>query len=91
MVCASVRRDNPRTLARGLSLHTGAQIMLYLTCTMISSVNLACYGVSRAKDWACVDCGKSAVIMYENMCVSESICFISFMIVFYLVQVYTCA
>ena len=31
--------------------------MLYLTCTMISSVDLAQYGVSHAKDWASVDCG----------------------------------
>ena len=31
--------------------------MLYLTCTMISSVDLAHYGVSRAKDWVFVDCG----------------------------------
>ena len=30
--------------------------MHYLTCTMISSVDLACYGVSRAKDWVSVDC-----------------------------------
>ena len=36
---------------------TGAQTMLYLTCTMISSVDLACYRVSRAKDWVSVDCG----------------------------------
>ena len=31
--------------------------MLYLTCIMISSVDLAHYGVSRAKDWVSVDCG----------------------------------
>ena len=31
--------------------------MFYLTCTMISSVDLACYGISRAKDWISVDCG----------------------------------
>ena len=30
---------------------TGAQTMLFLTCTMISSVGLGHYGVSRAKDW----------------------------------------
>ena len=29
--------------------------MLYLTCTMISSVDLAHYGVSHAKDWVSVD------------------------------------
>ena len=32
--------------------------MLYLTCTMISSVDLAHYGVSCVKDWVSVDCGK---------------------------------
>ena len=31
--------------------------MLYLTCTMISSVDLAHDGVSRVKDWVSVDCG----------------------------------
>ena len=30
---------------------TGAQTMLYLTCTTIARVDLAQYGVSRAKDW----------------------------------------
>ena len=52
MVCAPVRRDNPRALARssGIIDRTGAQTMLYLTCTTITSVDLAHYGVSRAKD-----------------------------------------
>ena len=31
--------------------------MLYLTCTIISSEDLAHYEVSRAKDWVSVDCG----------------------------------
>ena len=31
--------------------------MLYLTCTMISSVDLAHYGVSHAKDPVSVDYG----------------------------------
>ena len=31
--------------------------MPYLTCTMISSVDLAQYGISHAKDWISVDCG----------------------------------
>ena len=35
----------------------GAQTMLYLTCTIISSVDLAHYGVSCAKDRVSVDCG----------------------------------
>ena len=37
--------------------------MLYLTCTMMSSVDLAHYGVSRAKDWISVDCGTIIIIM----------------------------
>ena len=40
MVCAPVRRDNPRILARDYR-RTGTQTMLYLTCTMMSSVDLA--------------------------------------------------
>ena len=28
-----------------------------LTCTTVTSVDLAHYGVSRAKDWVSVDCG----------------------------------
>ena len=35
--------------------------MLYLTCTMISTVDLAHYGVSHAKDWVSMDCGTSAI------------------------------
>ena len=31
--------------------------MLYLTCTTITSVDLAHYVVSHAKDWVSVDCG----------------------------------
>ena len=31
--------------------------MLYLTCTTITSVDLAHCGVSRAKYWVSVDCG----------------------------------
>ena len=31
--------------------------MLYLTCTTITSVDLAYRGVSCAKDWVSVDCG----------------------------------
>ena len=34
--------------------------MLYFTCTMIFSVDLAHYGISRAKNWASVDCGTSS-------------------------------
>ena len=35
--------------------------MLYLTCTMISSVDIAHYEVSHAKDWVSVDCGTSSI------------------------------
>ena len=38
--------------------------MLYLTRTMISSVNLAHYGVSRAKDLVSVDCGMRYIIFF---------------------------
>ena len=36
--------------------------MLYLTCTTRTSVDLAHYGVSRAKDWVSVDCGTNDFI-----------------------------
>ena len=37
--------------------------MLYLTCTpKMTSVDLAHYGVSRAKDWVSVDCGTIRLI-----------------------------
>ena len=49
MVYAPLRRDNYRPYRR--------TNMLYLTCTTITSVDLAHYGVSRAKDWISVDCG----------------------------------
>ena len=55
MVCAPVRRDNPRAK----SLRTGAQAMLYLTCTTISSIDLAHDGVSRATERVSEDCGTS--------------------------------
>ena len=46
--------------------HTGAQTMLYLTCTTITSEDLAHYGVSRAKDWVSMDCGTTQNIYFEN-------------------------
>ena len=39
--------------------------MLYLTCTTISSVDLAQYGVPLAKNWLSVDCG--TIILYETV------------------------
>ena len=35
------------------------ELQVYLTCTIISSVDLAHYGVFRAKDWVFVNCGTS--------------------------------
>ena len=45
-----------RDRARFVRLY-GEIIPSFLTCTIISSVDLARYGVSRAKDWVSVDCG----------------------------------
>ena len=44
MVCAPVRRDNK---SEGIIDRIGSQTMLYLTCTIISSVDLVQDGVSR--------------------------------------------
>ena len=66
MVCAPVRRDNPLAKARGLSLRTGAQTMLYLTCTTITSVDLAHYGIYRAKNWVSVNCGTSLFVHFRT-------------------------
>ena len=40
--------------------------MLFLTCTTISSVDLAQYGVSLAKDWVAVECGTRLIIMHNE-------------------------
>ena len=40
--------------------------MLYLTCTTITSVDLAHYGVSRAKDWVSGDCGTMSKCMLSR-------------------------
>ena len=47
-------------ISDGIIDRTGAQTMLYLTCTTITNVDLVHYGVSRAKDWVSVDCGTMA-------------------------------
>ena len=47
------------SFSEGIVDRTGAQTMLYLSCTMISNVDLAPYGLSRNKDWIYVDCGTS--------------------------------
>ena len=45
--------------------HTGAQTMLYLTCTIISSVDLAHYRVSRDKDWVSGHCSTIIVTVLK--------------------------
>ena len=44
--------------------------MLYLTCTTISSVDLAQYGVPLAKDWLSVDCG--TIVFSESVTAEEN-------------------
>ena len=41
--------------------------MLYLTCTMIFSVDLAHYGVSRVKDWVFGDRGTMTFAKTEDL------------------------
>ena len=48
------------SFSEGIIDHTGAQTMLNLTCTMVSSVDFAHYEVSSAKDWVSVDCGPTS-------------------------------
>ena len=61
MGCAPVRRDNPRALALGLST-VQAHKPCSITCTTITSIDLAHYGVSRAKDCVSVKCGTNMKI-----------------------------
>ena len=66
MVCAPVRRDNPRALARGLSTVQAHKPCSISLCTTITSVDLAHYGLSCAKDWVSVDCGTSLIRRTEK-------------------------
>ena len=49
-LCACTERQSP-SFSDGIIDRTGAQTMLYLTCTTISRADLAEYGVSLAKNW----------------------------------------
>ena len=49
--------------------------MLYLTCTIISKVDLARYGVSRAKDWIFVDCGSICRYTSPGLTDLDGFCF----------------
>ena len=46
--------------------------MLYLTCTTITSIDLANYGVSRAKDWVSVKCGTTYCIWINRFDLSDA-------------------
>ena len=54
--------------------------MLYLTCTTMTSVDLAYYVVSHAKDWVSGDCGTSPVraLVMINSILFYSILFYSY-------------
>ena len=41
--------------------------MLYLTCSTITSVDLAHYVVSHAKDWVSVDCGTISCCLTRSL------------------------
>ena len=43
--------------SEGIIDRTGVQTMLYLSCTRITNVDLAQYGVALAEDWISVECG----------------------------------
>ena len=53
--------------------------MLYLTCTTITSIDLAHYGISRAKVWVSVDCGTIWILISQinniqlTFCISEKL------------------
>ena len=49
--------------------------MLYLTYTMIFSVDLAHYGVSRAKNCVCMDCGTTTIIKCNHDLLTNSFFF----------------
>ena len=48
--------------------HLKSQTMCYLTCTIITSVDLARNRVSHAKDWVSVDCGTSIIRVAAGYC-----------------------
>ena len=45
--------------------------MLYLTCTIISSIDLAHNRVSHAKDWVSVDCGTNQLCIMETVVILQ--------------------
>ena len=48
-------------------------LSLTCTCTLIFSVNLANYGISRAKEWVSVNCGTSINTFDKNVVFRKSL------------------
>ena len=46
--------------------------MLYLTCTMISSVDLAYYGASHAKGWVILAGGTNMVVIHFKQSINSN-------------------
>ena len=58
MICAPVRRDNPRALARGLST-----VHAHKPCShLYHDIQCRPYGIPCANDWVSVDCGTSQIL-----------------------------
>ena len=54
------------SISEGIIDRTGAQTMLYLTCSIISSVDLSHCGLSRAKDCVSVEYGTNQVVCVSH-------------------------
>ena len=65
MVCAPVRRVNPRALASRYSTVQAEKNMFYLICTIISGVELVRYGYLVLTIWVSGDCGTSALTWFS--------------------------
>ena len=61
------------SFSEGIIDRKGAQTMLYLTCTTISSVDFPQYAVSLAKDWVFVKCD---TISYKKYCKMTLVIFV---------------
>ena len=63
--------------SEGIIDRTGAQTILYLTCTTITSVDLAHYGVSRAKGWISVGCDTTIFINHLMVPSNPLVCLLT--------------
>ena len=58
----------------GIIDRTDVQTVLYLTCTSITSVDLAHYEETRGKDWVSADCGtKSYYALWSLELLNEAV------------------